>query len=134
MNTTKIIITNILPSDSAFAVLHDNHRENVFIPSKVAGPAHLSVGDEVDALLVPNMQQPEKTPWLAARLVVSPATPVAPDLRTRIAAYLAEYDATVQELAAALSESESVIEDELNALARDGYLLSETVYSLRGAA
>jgi hypothetical protein len=134
MNTTKIIITNILPSDSAFAVLHDNHRENVFIPSKVAGPAHLSVGDEVDALLVPNMQQPEKTPWLAARIVASPAMPVADDLRTRIAAYLAEYDATVQELAASLGESESVIEDELNALARDGYLLSETVYSLRGAA
>jgi uncharacterized protein YqfA (UPF0365 family) len=133
MNTTKIIITNSLPTGTAFAVLYEDYTENVFIPSKVAGPAHLSVGDVVDALLVPNMQQPEKTPWLAARLVVSPATPVAPDLRARIVAHLTEYDATVQELAAALVESESAIEDELNALARDGYLLSETVYSLRGA-
>jgi hypothetical protein len=50
-----------------------------------------------------------------------------------IVTHLQGYDATVQELASSLGGNESDIEDVLTDLARDGYLISETVYSLKGA-
>jgi hypothetical protein len=133
MNTTKIIITNVLPSNSAFAVLQDDHSQNVFIPSKVYDANPFEIGETVDALLVPNVQHHSKTPWLAARIIVKPVTVAKPDLRAMIVTHLQGYDATVQELASALGGNESDIEDVLTDLARDGYLISETVYSLKGA-
>jgi hypothetical protein len=134
MNTTKIIITNVLPSNSAFAVLESEHSQNVFIPSKIYDATPFEIGETVDALLVPNIQHHSKTPWLAARIIAQPAAVVQSNLRERIIAHLQEYDATVQELASALGCDESAIEDVLTDLARDGYLISETVYSLKGAA
>jgi hypothetical protein len=133
MNTTKIIITNVLPSNSAFAVLQNDHTQNVFIPSKIYDANPFEIGATVDALLVPNVQHHSKTPWLAARIIAQPVTVAKPDLRHMIVTHLQGYDATVQELASALGGSESDIEDALNDLARDGYLISETVYSLKGA-
>jgi hypothetical protein len=134
MNTTRIIITNVLPTSSAFAVLQDDHSQNVFIPSKIYDATPFEIGETVDALLVPNVQHHSKTPWLAARIIAQPVAVVQSNLRERIIAHLQEYDATVQELASALGGNESAIEDALNDLARDGYLISETVYSLKGAA
>jgi hypothetical protein len=133
MNTTKIIITNVLPTSSAFAVLQSDHSQNVFIPSKIYDATPFEIGETVNALLVPNIQHHSKTPWLAARIIAQPVTVVQSNLRERITAHLQEYDATVQELASALGGNESDIEDALNDLARDGYLISETVYSLKGA-
>jgi hypothetical protein len=133
MNTTKIIITNVLPTSSAFAVLKSDHSQNVFIPSKIYDATPFEIGETVDALLVPNVQHHSKTPWLAARIIAQPVTVAKPDLRAMIVTHLQGYDATVQELASALGGSESDIEDVLTDLARDGYLISETVYSLRGA-
>jgi hypothetical protein len=134
MNTTKIIITNVLPSNSAFAVLKSDHSQNVFIPSKIYDAQPFEIGETVDALLVPNVQHHSKTPWLAARIIAQPVAVAKPDLRDMIVTHLQGYDATVQELASALGCSEGDIEDALNDLARDGYLISETVYSLKGAA
>ena len=134
MNTTKIIITNVLPTNSAFAVMQDDHTQNVFIPSKIYDATPFEIGETVDALLVPNVQHHSKTPWLAARIVAQPVAVVQSNLRERITAHLQEYDATVQELASSLGGSESDIEDALNDLARNGYLISETVYSLKGAS
>jgi len=133
MNTTKIIITNVLPSNSAFAVLKSDHSQNVFIPSKIYDAQPFEIGETVDALLVPNVQHHSKTPWLAARIIAQPVAVAKPDLRDMIVTHLQGYDATVQELASALGGSESDIEDVLTDLARDGYLISETVYSLKGA-
>jgi hypothetical protein len=134
MNTTKIIITNVLPSNSAFAVLKSDHSQNVFIPSKIYDATPFEIGETVDALLVPNVQHHSKTPWLAARIIAQPVAVVQSNLRERITAHLQEYDATVQELASSLGGNESAIEDVLTDLARDGHLISETVYSLKGAA
>jgi hypothetical protein len=133
MNTTKIIITNVLPTSSAFAVLKSDHSQNVFIPSKIYDATPFEIGETVDALLVPNVQHHSKTPWLAARIIAQPVTVAKPDLRDMIVTHLQGYDATVQELASALGGSESDIEDVLTDLARDGCLISETVYSLKGA-
>jgi hypothetical protein len=133
MNTTKIIITNVLPTNSAFAVLKDDHSQNVFIPSKIYDANPFEIGETVNALLVPNIQHHSKTPWLAARIIAQPVTVVQSNLRAMIVTHLQGYDATVQELASALGSNESDIEDVLTELARDGYLISETVYSLKGA-
>jgi Mn-dependent DtxR family transcriptional regulator len=80
------------------------------------------------------MQYPDKTPWLASRIVGQNITVTQPELRLRVIAYLQEYDGTVEELASNLGINQSDIEDVLTDLARDGYLVSETVYSLKGAA
>jgi hypothetical protein len=133
MNTTKIIITNVLPTSSAFAVLKSDHSQNVFIPSKIYDANPFEIGETVNALLVPNIQHHSKTPWLAARIIAQPVTVVQSNLRAMIVTHLQGYDATVQELASALGSNESDIEDVLTELARDGYLISETVYSLKGA-
>jgi hypothetical protein len=68
----KIIITHILPTKTAFAVTNTHPAEAVFIPGKIASMHSLVEGQEVEALLVPNNHQPERTPWLAARIELLP--------------------------------------------------------------
>jgi hypothetical protein len=131
MNTTKIIITNVLPTNSAFAVMQDDHKQNVFIPSKVFDVSPFEIGDDVDAVLVPNGHQHDKTPWLAARIIAKSVTAENHELRSRIVSYLHEYDAIVQDLVSSLGANEKDIEDALTDLARAGHLVSETVYSLQ---
>lgn len=68
METTEIIITNILPTRTGFAVIADSTHENVFIPSKLLHDTDIELGQRVRAVLVPNATQPEKTPWLAVSI------------------------------------------------------------------
>lgn len=68
METTEIIITNILPTRTGFAVIADSTHENVFIPSKLLHDTDIKLGQRVRAVLVPNATQPEKTPWLAVSI------------------------------------------------------------------
>jgi hypothetical protein len=140
MNTTKIIITNVLPTSSAFAVLQDDHTQNVFIPSKIYDAQPFEIGETVDALLVPNVQHHSKTPWLAARIiaqpvaVVQPVQPVEVNLRAKIVAHLQEYDATFDEILNYVGGDRADINKALSQLSQDGVLMSEVVYSLKGAA
>jgi hypothetical protein len=68
----SILITHILPTGTAFAVTKEKPTEAVFIPGTVARLTDVVVGQEVLALLVPNAHQPDRTPWLAAKLETVP--------------------------------------------------------------
>lgn len=65
---TKIVITNQLQTMSSFAVRMDGVDGAVFIPARIAEEHGLSVGDSIEAMLVPNSTQADRTPWLAVRV------------------------------------------------------------------
>ena len=68
INLQEIFIVNIIASGSGFAQLAESG-ENVFIPASVVNGAQLQVGERVDAVLVPNMNEMrERTPWRAVRV------------------------------------------------------------------
>lgn len=64
----EIYILNIIQSGAGFAqVAHSG--EQVFVPASVVNGARLQVGERVDAVLVPNMNELKaKTPWRAVRV------------------------------------------------------------------
>jgi len=68
METTEVIITNILPTHTGFAVIAASTHENVFIPSKLLHDTDIKPGQRVRAVLVPNATQPGKTPWVAVSI------------------------------------------------------------------
>ena len=72
MELTPIIVTHILPTGTAFGATSTKPAEAVFIPGTVSRASGLVVGQEVDAQLVPNTMQPDRTPWLAARIETKP--------------------------------------------------------------
>ena len=115
MKPVEIIVTNRLQTGTAFAVLVDDMTQNVFIPSKLALDASLRPGQKILAQIVPNMSQPEKTPWLAISLeggLVAPSM----DLRDRIREELGNGAATVYELANALGAEVRDVEAELRTM------------------
>lgn len=65
---TPIIITNVLPTRTSFGVTDNGAAESVFIPSRVSTVCDLAVGQRVEASLVPNSREPERTPWLAIHI------------------------------------------------------------------
>jgi hypothetical protein len=69
-----IIVTHILPSGTAFGATTTRPTEAVFIPASVSRSTDIVVGQEVEAQLVPNTMQPERTPWFAARLKLKPVS------------------------------------------------------------
>ena len=68
MQLTDLIITHILPTGTTFAVMSDDMTQSVFIPSKLSLQAGLQQSMTVGAIIVPNLAQPEKTPWVAIKL------------------------------------------------------------------
>jgi curved DNA-binding protein CbpA len=68
MQPTELIVTNRIATGTTFAVLASDMTQNVFITSKLALDASLRPGQKILAQIVPNMSQPEKTPWLAISL------------------------------------------------------------------
>ena len=104
MLPTELIVTNRLQTGTTFAVLSSDMTQNVFIPSKLALDASLRPGQKVMAQIVPNMSQPEKTPWLAISL--EDAKPLSTrTLSARIKEELAGGAATTYELASILGAS-----------------------------
>jgi len=72
---TPIVVTHILDSKTAFGATKTSPSEGVFIPSKISEMFDLVAGQEVEATLVPNTMQPDRTPWLAIRVKpIPPAT------------------------------------------------------------
>ena len=64
----EIIVVNIIASGSGFAQVADNG-DQVYIPASVVNGAQLQVGERVDAVLVPNMNEMrDRTPWRAVRV------------------------------------------------------------------
>jgi hypothetical protein len=112
MQPTEILITNRLQTGTAFAVLADDMTQNVFIPSKLALDASLRPGQKVMAQIVPNISQPDKTPWLAISLEDAGPLP-EPTLADRIREELSNGPATSYELAKFINADVSDVEAEL---------------------
>lgn len=114
-----ILLTNQLATGSAFALTEDN--ENVFIPSKVVAGKGVRPGQKVQAIVVPNMTRPDRTPWLAVSIV--DAEPVSRDdtLANFILDNLqADGRATVEEIAEDMNMADDKIAAKLAELVASG--------------
>jgi hypothetical protein len=112
---TELLVTNVLPTGTTFAVLASDMTQNVFIPSKLALDASLRPGQKILAQIVPNVSQPEKTPWLAISLEDAGPLP-QPTLADRIREELSNGPATSYELAKFINAEVSDVEAELRAM------------------
>lgn len=123
-----ILLTNQLATGSAFALTEDN--ENVFIPSKVVAGKGVRLGQKVQAIVVPNMTRPDRTPWLAVSIV--DAEPVSRDdtLANFILDNLEQGRATVEEVASDLNMSDAVVEATLAQMVADGRVVRLTCFDL----
>lgn len=72
MSLTKIVVTSVLDTSTAFAATLSNPIEAVFVPGSVSSSVDLQVGEEVYARLVPNTYKPDRTPWMAVRIERNP--------------------------------------------------------------
>jgi hypothetical protein len=118
MEPTEVIVTNILPTGTSFGVLASDMTQNVFIPSKLALETGLRPGQKVMASVVPNAQQPEKTPWLAIALHDSlpEPEPQQKTLADKIREELESGPATTIELARFLGANSSEVQRALEAM------------------
>jgi hypothetical protein len=135
MQPTELIVTNRLQTGTTFAVLSSDMTQNVFIPSKLALDASLRPGQKILAQIVPNMSQPEKTPWLAISL--EDAGPIQPpqSLRDTLAAFIlgnlqADGRATVEEIAEDMNMSDAVVAAKLAELVTAGRVVRLTCFDL----
>ena len=125
-----ILLTNQLATGSAFA-LTEGSNENVFIPSKVMFGHSVRLGQRVQAVCVPNMTRPDRTPWLAVSIL--DAAPVSRD--DTLAAFIlgnlqADGRATVQEIAEYMNMSDAVVAATLAEMVADGRVVRLMCYDL----
>jgi hypothetical protein len=123
-----ILLTNQLATGSAFALTADN--ENVFIPSKVMLDKGVRPGQKVQAIVVPNMTRPDRTPWLAVSIL--DAEPVSQDdtLDAFILQSLEQGRGTVQEIAEDLNLSDAVVASNLARMVASGEVVRVVCYDL----
>lgn len=129
MEPTEIIITNLLPTGTGFAVLADDMTQNVFVPSKNIADMGLKPGDRISAIIVPNATHGHKTPWLAISIVDAKDKP-AVDLESLILADLDEGRATAPEISESIGQPYEAVAATLGAMAKSGKLLCYTVFDL----
>lgn len=124
-----ILLTNQLATGSAFALTADN--QNVFIPSKVMLEKGVRVGQKVQAIVVPNMTRPDRTPWLAVSILDDAPLPQDDALADFILDTI-ERDGrgTVEEIATSLNMSDAVVAGKLSELAASGQLVRLTCFDL----
>lgn len=122
-----ILLTNQLATGSAFALTADN--ENVFIPSKVMLEKGVRVGQKVQAIVVPNMTRPDRTPWLAVSILDAAPAPQEDALAEMILDTI-ENDGrgTVEEIATSLNMADAKISAKLSELAASGQLVRLTCF------
>ena len=122
-----ILLTNQLATGSAFALTQNN--ENVFIPSKVMLEKGVRVGQKVQAIVVPNMTRPDRTPWLAVSILDAAPAPQEDALAEMILDTI-ERDGrgTVEEIATSLNMSDAVVAGKLSELAASGQLVRLTCF------
>ncbi len=134
MQPTEIIITNKLATGTTFAVLSSDMTQNVFIPSKLALDASLRPGQKIMAQIVPNMSQPEKTPWLAISLQDAGPIQQPQSLRDTLAELIIDDleggRATVSEIAEDLNMSDVSVANKLSELVADGRVVRLTCFDL----
>jgi hypothetical protein len=135
MQPTEIIITNKLATGTTFAVLSSDMTQNVFIPSKLALDASLRPGQKILAQIVPNMSQPEKTPWLAISLEDAGPIQQPQSLHNALAALIlgnlqADGRATVEEIAEDMNMSDAVVAAKLAELVAAGRVVRLTCFDL----
>jgi hypothetical protein len=123
-----ILLTNQLATGSAFALTESN--ENVFIPSKVMLEKGVRVGQKVQAIVVPNMTRPDRTPWLAVSIL--DAEPVQEDdgLADFILESLEQGRGTVEEIAEDLNMADGKIAAKLSELVASGHVVRVMCYDL----
>lgn len=122
-----ILLTNQLATGSAFALTADN--ENVFIPSKVMLEKGVRVGQKVQAIVVPNMTRPDRTPWLAVSILDAAPLPQE-DALAEMILDLIESDGrgTAEEIATSLNMADAKISAKLSELAASGQLVRLTCF------
>lgn len=120
MTPTEIIITNILPTGTAFAVLASDITQNVFIPSKLAHGADIRVSDTVLAQIVPNITHSDKTPWIAISLQGDAGMADYEDITGLVIADLEEGDASIDEIAKSIGKPVQQVRDALSHLISNG--------------
>jgi hypothetical protein len=125
-----ILLTNQLATGSAFA-LTEGSNENVFIPSKVMFGHSVRLGQKVQAIVVPNMTRPDRTPWLAVS-ILDAAPPPQDDALAEMILDLIESDGrgTVEEIATSLNMSDAVVAATLAEMVADGRVVRLTCYDL----
>ena len=125
----QIMITNKLHTGTAFAVLADDMTQNVFIPSKLALDANLRPGQKVQAIVVPNMTRPDRTPWLAVSILDAAPAPQDDALAEMILDTIAfDGRGTVEEIATSLNMADAKISAKLSELAASGQLVRLTCF------
>ena len=124
-----ILLTNQLATGSAFALTENN--ENVFIPSKVMLNKGVRVGQKVQAIVVPNMTRPDRTPWLAVSILDAAPAPQE-DALAEMILDLIESDGrgTVEEIATSLNMADAKISAKLSELAASGQVVRLTCFDL----
>ena len=125
-----ILLTNQLATGSAFALMLESN-ENVFIPSKVMFGHGVRLGQRVQAIVVPNMTRPDRTPWLAVSILDN--APVSRD--DTLAAFIlgnlqADGRATVEEIAEDMNMSDAVVGATLAQMVADGRLVRLVCYDM----
>jgi hypothetical protein len=119
---TEIIITNVLPSGTAFAITAKT-QEVVFIPSKVAG--QVSIGSYHNAQLIPNKVKQKQAPWMAIK-ILEPTI----NLRTSIISDLESGPATASEIANEINASVKDVTNALASMFTEDIVNTEILYSL----
>ena len=133
MQTSEIMVINRLDTSTAFAATIDSN-QGVFIPAKVAASLDVQVGERFTAILIENTAHPDKTPWMAIRIVrIDPAKNVQAldDLARLILSDLADSGrATVEEVAAFINYPVASVVSKMQEMARGGMIKRKTFYAL----
>jgi len=128
MKNATIIVTNILPTGTTFALLADT-MESVFVNASVSKFSGLQVGETVQAEIVPNHQQPDRTPWQATKIMRNAAPPVV-GLEQRVTDELWVEEATAKELSEALGVDVGVVQATLDRMISQGKIKAYSVYAI----
>lgn len=130
MQTTEIIISNVLQTGTAFAVKADDTTQAIFVPSKVAVAADVYVGQITKAVLIPNTAQPEKTPWLAVFILREDGPAAEDSLAEEIRQDLERGAATAQDVAKSIGKPVEVVTKKMREMSGAGGLVHDTIYAL----
>lgn len=133
MQTSEIMVINRLETNTAFAATVDGN-QSVFIPAKVACSLDIQVGERLNAILIPNATHPEKTPWMAIRIIrIDPSqqAQVQDDLAKMILADLSESGrATVEDVAESINQPLVNVIAKMQDMAHGGTIKRKTFYAI----
>lgn len=133
MQTSEIMVINRLDTNTAFAATVDGN-QSVFIPAKVACSLDIQVGERLNAILIENKTHPEKTPWMAIRIIrIDPSQrlQVQDDLTKMILADLSEGGrASVEDVAESINYPLMSVIAKMQEMARGGMIKRRTFYAI----